>query len=192
MILAGPAFLRLVPAPGWNKPVGYFSVIGICLSWFSHLGFKSHWSGHFFLFLDKTVPDSPRYYFTEDYWPEDHCLDVQGAEESASKAEGLLAFWTIHLCCLKKARPGGGYSACRFCIHKCNTFPSVTFNLSELFAVSGINSIVIMDSDLRKHTFCTPYENDCWWLICNKAAWQGSALRFTYSCLTTRLWDVEQ
>ena len=104
----------------------------------------------------------------------------------------LLLFWTVHLCCLKKARPGGGYSACRFYIHKCNMFPSVAFSLSELLAVSGINSTVIMDSDLRNHTFCTPYENDCLWLIFNKRAWQGSALCFKYSCLPSRLWDVEQ
>lgn len=39
MFLAEPAFLRLVPAPGWNKTV---SVTGISPSWFSHLNFKAH------------------------------------------------------------------------------------------------------------------------------------------------------
>lgn len=47
-------------------------------------------------------------------------------------------------------------------------FRSGTFSLSELLTVSGINGSVIVDSDLRKHAFCTPCENDCLWLICNK------------------------
>lgn len=192
MILAGLAFLRLIPALGWNKPIGSFSVVAICLSWVSHLGCKSHCSWHFFLFfLDKTVPDSPRDFFTEDYGPEDHCLDVQGAEESTSRLKacllsGLSTSW------LKETRPGAGYPACLFCIHKRSAFPSVTFSWSEVLAVSGINSIVVVDSDLRKHTFCTPDENDCLWLIRNKEAWQGSALRFKYSCRAPRPWDVEQ
>jgi len=67
MMVAALVFLRLIPAPGWNKPVGCVAVIGVCLSWCSHVGFKSHCSRHFFLFLDKTVPDSPGDYFTGDY-----------------------------------------------------------------------------------------------------------------------------
>lgn len=86
MFLAEPAFLRLIPAPGWNKAV---SVTGISLSWFSHLNFKAHCRWLFFSFFsDKTVPELPGDYFTEGYWPEECCLDIQGAEESPSKAEG--------------------------------------------------------------------------------------------------------
>lgn len=48
MFLAEPAFLRLIPAPGWNKAV---SVTGISLSWFSHLNFKAHCRWHFFSFF---------------------------------------------------------------------------------------------------------------------------------------------
>lgn len=50
IFLAEPAFLRLIPAPGWNKAV---SVTWISCSWFSHLNFKAHcrWLFLFFFFL---------------------------------------------------------------------------------------------------------------------------------------------
>lgn len=102
MVLAEAAFLRLVPAPGWNKAV---SVTGISPSWFSHLNFKAHCRWRF----DKTAPELPGNYFTEDYWSEECCLDTQGTEESPSKAEGTPPSCG---CGTTSAVPGLGLSWC--------------------------------------------------------------------------------
>lgn len=55
MFLAEPAFLRLIPSPGWNKAV---SVTGISLFWFSHLNFKACCRWHFFPFFSTKLSQS--------------------------------------------------------------------------------------------------------------------------------------
>lgn len=86
MFLAEPALLRLVRAPGWNKAVSVteFLLPGF-LIWTSRLTVDDFF---FFLFYWTKPSQSCLEIILEDYWPEGCCLDIQGTEESPSKAEG--------------------------------------------------------------------------------------------------------
>lgn len=117
----------------------------------------------FSLFFDKTIPELPGDYFTEGYWPQECCLDIQGTEESPSKAEGTLSeLW----CGTTSAIPGAeadalsrtraGLKVVVPSVFGCCCLTALTAALQMLFSLSLVFSLLYIHRFLEQERllFC--------------------------------------